>query len=377
MNPPAKLHVPMNDLKAQYETLRDEIAAAMSEVIDGCSFILGPQVERFEKAFAAYCGVAHCVGTSNGTDALKLALLALGIGPGDEVITTPHTFAATAEAVVEVGATPVFADVDPATMNLAAGQVARRMTPRTRAVIPVHLYGQMAAMDELCGLAAAHGLRVIEDAAQAHGARYRGKRAGAYGDLACFSFYPGKNLGAYGDAGGITGNDPAVMQRLRELRNHGQDPRAKFRYKELGYNHRMDGLQGAVLGVKLRHLEDWNARRRQIAARYAAGLAGVAPVQTPYVAEHAEHVYHLYVIRVPDREALAGALAAAGVQTAVHYPQPLHLTPAFAPYGGGPGSLPVSERICTEILSLPMYPEMTEAQIDQVIAAVKAHYARR
>lgn len=369
------LPVPMNDLKVQYQQIKAEMDAALAEVIDSCAFILGPRVQAFEQAYAAYCGTGHCIGVSNGTDALKLALVALDIGPGDEVITAPHTFGATVEAILQVGARPVFADILADTYTVDPEQVAARITDRTRAILPVHLYGQMADMDALGDLARRHGLRLVEDAAQAHGARYRGRRAGSCGDVACFSFYPGKNLGAYGDAGGLTTGDAALAERLRELRNHGQDPKKKFFYRELGYNHRMDGLQGAVLGVKLPHLDRWNDRRRQVAARYDAGLAGVAEVTVPAVAPYGEPVYHLYVIRVPDRDDLAAFLKERGVQTAVQYPHPLHLTAAFASLGYVAGDLPVCEQACREIISLPMYPDLTDAQVEHVIDSVQAHYA--
>ncbi|MEW6750744.1 MAG: DegT/DnrJ/EryC1/StrS family aminotransferase [Candidatus Latescibacterota bacterium] len=370
-----KLAVPMNDLGIQHRQLQAEMDAALAEVIQRCSFILGPQVQAFEEAFAAYCGTRYCVGVSNGTDAIKLVLAALGIGPGDEVITTPHTFGATVEGILQVGARPVLADIDRRYFTLDPEQVERSLTPRTRAVLPVHIYGQMADMDALEALAQDRGVAVVEDAAQAQGARCRGRRAGAAGRAACFSFFPGKNLGAYGDAGGITTSDDALATRLRSLRNHGQDPRKKFFYEELGYNHRMDGLQGAVLKVKLPHLDDWNEKRRAIAARYDAGLGDLPQVRVPEVAPWAEHVYHLYVVRVPDREALGADLKECGIATAVQYPLPLHLTPAYASLGYGPGSLPACEEACRQIISLPMFPDLTEAQVEHVIDRVRRHYA--
>jgi dTDP-4-amino-4,6-dideoxygalactose transaminase len=369
------MHVPMNDLQIQYRQLKAEIDQALAAVLERCSFIQGPQVEAFERAFAAYCGTRCCVAVSNGTDALKLVLAAAGIGSGDEVITSPHTFGATVEAIVQVGARPVFADIHPRYFTLDVEAVKARLTPRTRALLPVHIYGQTADMAALRQVAQAHGLIVIEDAAQAHGARFRGQRAGALALAGCFSFYPGKNLGAYGDAGGITTDDESLAERLRQLRNHGQDPKKKFTYNEIGYNHRMDGFQGAVLGVKLPSLDAGNARRRQLAARYTEGLQGLTSVLTPAVAPDCEPVYHLYVVRVPDREALAATLKTAGIQTAVQYPHPLHLTPAFAPFGAGPGDLPVCEQACREILSLPMFPEMTDDQADFVVEQIRRHYA--
>jgi len=371
----AVTQVPMNDLQIQYGQIKSEIDAALAEVIANCSFILGPQVAAFEKVYAEYCGAEHCIGVSNGTDALKLALAAADVGPRDEVITTPHTFGATVEAILQIGAKAVLADIEPDGFTLDPEQVKRKITGRTKAIVPVHIYGQMADMDPLLELAQAHGLKVIEDAAQAQGAKYRGKRAGAIGDVGCFSFYPGKNLGAYGDAGGLTTSDEKLAGRLRELRNHGQDPTKKFFYRELGYNHRMDGFQGAVLGVKLPHLDGWNQRRREVAARYDEGLADIEELTVPPVASYGEHVYHLYVIRVPDRQELAGALKEQGIQSAVQYPHPLHLTEAFAGLGYAEGDLPVCEQACKEILSLPMFPDLTDAQVDYVIEKVRQHYA--
>jgi dTDP-4-amino-4,6-dideoxygalactose transaminase len=368
------MQVPMNDLKIQYKDIKAEIDAALSEVIESCSFILGPQVQAFEDAYAAYCGTDYCIGVSNGTDALKLALIAADIGPGDEVITTPHTFGATVEAILQVGARAVLTDIEPDYFTLDVGQIENKLTSQTKAIIPVHIYGQMADMDPLVELARAKGLNIIEDAAQAHGALYKGRRAGSIGDIGCFSFYPGKNLGAYGDAGGLVTNDEGLADRLRKLRHHGQDPTKKFFYQELGYNHRMDGFQGAILKVKLPFLDDWNQRRRKVAARYDEGLGGLEPVTVPAVAPYGKHVYHLYVIRVPDREELAADLKEHGIQTAVQYPHPLHLTEAFAGMGHREGDLPICEQACKEIISLPMFPDLTDAQIEHVIDRVHQHY---
>lgn len=367
-------NVPMNDLRAQYEQIRPGIDAALAEVLANCSFILGPSVSAFEKAYAAYCGTDHCVGVSNGTDALVLALRVAGVGEGDEVITTPHTFGATAEAICQLGARPVFVDIEDAYFTLDITQVESRITERTRAIVPVHIYGHMADMAPLLEIAQRRGLVVVEDAAQAQGARYRGNVAGSMGLAGCFSFYPGKNLGAYGDAGGIVTSSEEVARGVRGLRNHGQDTGKKFYYNDLGYNHRMDGFQGAVLGVKLPHLDAWNDRRRAIADRYRAGLAGVAQVRVPTEADWAHHVYHLFVVRVPDRTALAAALKEKGVQTAVQYPIPLHLTPAYAGFGAGAGDLPVCERACEEIISLPIYPDLDDDGVDYVVEQVRAFY---
>ena len=363
--------VPMNDLQLQYRQLQPEMDAALAEVMENCSFILGPQVAAFEEAFADYNDVRNCVGVSNGTDALKLALWALDIGSGDEVITTPHTFGATTEAICEVGATPVFVDIEPAYYTIDVTQIEARITERTCAVVPVHIYGHPADMDPLLALAAARGLAVVEDAAQAHGARYRERLAGSMGRAGCFSFYPGKNLGAYGDAGGLITDDDELATRLRQLRNHGQDPGRKFWYRELGCNHRMDGLQGAVLHTKLPHLDAWNRRRREVAARYQEGLKDVEALTLPTEAAWAHHVYHLYVVRAPDRDDLAATLKDAGIETAVQYPHPLHLTDAYACLGYTEGALPVCEQACREIISLPMFPDLTDEQVERVIEEVR------
>jgi len=371
---PRLQEVPITDLKLQYGMIKEEIDSAISGVIDSCTFILGPAVASFEARYAEYCGVSHCVGVSNGTDALSLTLKALDIGPGDEVITTPHTFGATIEAICEVGAIPVLVDIEEDLYTLDVEQVAACVSTRTRAVIPVHMYGQTADMDPILALAAEHGFHVVEDAAQAQGAGYKGRRAGSMGSAGCFSFYPGKNLGAYGDAGGITCSDDKLNSRLRLLRNHGMVPGAKFLYQEIGYNHRMDGMQGAILEVKLRHLEEWNDQRREAAARYNEGLADLDMVRFPVEADYAHHVYHLYVIRAPRRDELAAALWEAGIQTAVHYPNALHLTSAYRFLGHAPGSLPACEKICDEILSLPMYPELESDQIDYVVDKIRGFY---
>ncbi|MBM3280743.1 MAG: DegT/DnrJ/EryC1/StrS family aminotransferase [Candidatus Handelsmanbacteria bacterium] len=368
------MKVPINDLHLQHASIQAELEAALAQVTADCSFILGPQVLAFERAFAAYCGVGHCVGVSNGTDALKLALRAAGVGRGDEVITTPHTFAATIEAICELGARPVLADIEDRHFTIDPAQVAELITPRTRALLPVHIYGHPADMDPLLGLAQRHGLALIEDAAQAQGARYKGRPAGSLGLAGCFSFYPGKNLGAYGDAGGITTHSGELAARLRLLRNHGQDPGKKFFYQEPGYNHRMDGFQGAVLGVKLPHLEGWNQRRRQLAEHYRQGLQGLAELILPTEAEYAHHVYHLYVVRARDREGLAAALRQGGIDTAVQYPHPLHLTTAYQSLGYRKGALPRCEQACAQILSLPIFPELEEAQVDYVTQQIRRYY---
>jgi len=369
-----KQNVPMNDLKIQYAQIKSEIDAAMAAVVANTSFILGPQVAAFEQAWADYNDVKHCVGVSNGTDALKVALRALDVGAGDEVITTSFTFGATIEAICELGARPVFVDIEANYFSLDVGQVAERCTDKTKAIIPVHIYGHPVDIDPLLNLANERGIAVVEDAAQAHGARYREQAVGSLGKVGCFSFYPGKNLGAYGDAGGIISDDDELVGRMRQLRNHGQDPRRKFWYNDLGYNHRMDGLQGAVLEVKLRYLDQGNQRRRQVAARYDA-LADLEQVAVPLVADYAHHVYHLYVIRVPDRDALGTALKEEGVATAVQYPHPLHLTTAYEFLGYREGDLPVCEQACREIISLPMFADLEDGQVDYVVDCVRQYYA--
>jgi dTDP-4-amino-4,6-dideoxygalactose transaminase len=366
--------VPMNDLHLQYEQIKPEIDAALAETIRTTAFILGPQVSAFETAFAEYNDVRHCVGVSNGTDALKLALLACDIGRGDEVITTSHTFGATVEAICDVGARPVFVDIEEQYFTIDPGQVAAAIGPRTKAIIPVHIYGHAADMEPITKIARDHELVVIEDAAQAQGARYRERLVGSVGRLGCFSFYPGKNLGAYGDAGGIITDDDDLATRLRRLRNHGQSRQRKFWYDELGYNHRMDGFQGAVLGVKLPHLDEWNRSRRRIAERYRQGLQSVEQIRLPGEADYAYHVYHLFVIRVPDRQALAANLADAQIETAVQYPHPVHLTDAFSAYSAA-GDLPLTESACSEIISLPIFPELLDDQVDYVIEAILRHYS--
>lgn len=373
--PQSRIEVPMNDLHLQYQQIKGDIDAALASVIEEQTFILGPQVQRFEADYAAYCRVDHCIGVSSGTDALVLALLATGVGEGDEVIAPALTFGATLEAICQVGARPVLCDIDPRFYTIDPEQARRSITPRTRAIVPVHLYGQMADMNALRELAADSDLSLIEDAAQAQGARYCGELAGSLGRAGCFSFYPGKNLGAFGDAGGITTDDQVLAERLRRLRNHGQVAGDKFNYREIGFNARMDGLQGAVLKTKLRHLDKWNQERRTIAARYNAELGDLDCMIQPVEAPDNHHVYHLYVVRVQDREALAASLRAEGIESGVHYPHPLHRTPAFRLLGAGEGSLPVSEQICREILSLPLYPEMGDEQVDRVIDAVWRHYA--
>jgi dTDP-4-amino-4,6-dideoxygalactose transaminase len=347
--------------------LRPGIDAAVARVLDSGWFILGPEGEAFENELAAYLEANHAVAVANGTEAIQLALEAVGVKPGDEVITSPLTAAFTALAVMRAGARPVFADLDPATLNVSPEAVAAAITSRTKALLPVHLYGHPADLDPLRDLARRHGLVLVEDACQAVGAKYKGRRVGALSGIGALSFYPTKNLGAFGDGGAVVVDDPAVAARLRQLRNGGQTE--KYRHEISGINSRLDEIQAAVLRLKLRHLDAWAERRRALAARYEAGLEG-GGVGRPVEQSYARTVYHLYVVRHPRRDTLAAALREKGVGTLVHYPTPLHLQPAFAGTGRE-GDFPVAERAAREILSLPLYPEMTDAQADTVIRAVR------
>jgi len=355
--------VPLLDLKAQYRGLKSELMPAIEAVCDSQWVCLGPAVQGFEEAVAAYCGCAQAIAVSSGSDALLAALMALEIGPGDEVITTPFTFFATAGAVVRLGARPVFVDVDPETMNLDPAAVAKAIGPKTKALLPVHLFGQMADMPALMDLARAHNLYVVEDAAQAIGARQDDRFAGTVGDMGCFSFYPTKNLGAFGDAGLITTNDLELADRLRILRDHGQNPR--YYYHRVGGNFRMDGIQGAVLGVKLKHIDTWNEKRRHHAQCYDRLLRGT-PVKTPVICAGNQSVYHQYTMQVPQRDALQAYLQERQIGCAVFYPKPLHLQPCFADLGYGAGDFPESERLAEAVLSLPIYAELTDAQVNHV-----------
>ncbi|HYN87235.1 MAG TPA: DegT/DnrJ/EryC1/StrS family aminotransferase [Ardenticatenaceae bacterium] len=366
--------IPFVDLGAQYAAIEDEVNAAMAEVLRATDFILGRAVGQFEEEFAAYCGARFAVGVDSGTSALELALRAYDVGPGDEVITPANTFVATALAISYVGATPVLVDVDPDTYNVDVAQVEAAITSRTRAIMPVHLYGQPVDMDPLMDLAERHGLVVVEDACQAHGARYKGRRAGSLGHVAAFSFYPGKNLGAYGDAGAVTTNDEQVAHRLRMLRNYGSP--VKYHHLVKGFNRRLDTLQAAVLRVKLRYLDAWNSARVEHAARYNRLLAHsgiIAPVEAPF----AESIWHLYVVRTPAREALGAFLRDQGVATGIHYPIPIHLQPAYADLGYTRGDFPVTEAYAEQILSLPMYAELTPDQIDFIGESISEFFVDR
>jgi dTDP-4-amino-4,6-dideoxygalactose transaminase len=365
------MDVPFVDLKAQFRSIRQEVEAAIGEVLESARYVGGPQVEAFEEEFARYCGAQFAVGVGNGTEALRLALAACGVGAGSEVITAANTFTATAEAIVQVGARPVFVDVDE-TYTLDVGQVAAALTPRTRAIIPVHLYGQPADMDPLMELAERHGVALIEDAAQAHGARYRGRRVGGLGHMACFSFYPAKNLGAYGDGGAVVTNDGAWASRVRLLADHGRS--GYYTHSEVGFNSRLDALQAVVLRVKLRHLDAWNEARRRVADLYKESL-GASGLVLPVTAPGREHVYHLYVVRCPvgsadERDRLRRDLEGAGVHTGLHYPLPLHLQPAYTFLGYGRGAFPRCEAWADQLLSLPMYAELTGDQVSHVAEAL-------
>jgi dTDP-4-amino-4,6-dideoxygalactose transaminase len=359
--------IPFLDLQAQYETIRGELHAAVLRVLESGQFVLGDEVAAFERDFAAYCGVRHAVGLNSGTSALHLALLAAGVGPGDEVITTPMTFVATVAAIAYTGATPVFADIDPVTWTIDPDRINGAITSRTKAILPVHLHGRMADMDPILALADAHGLVVIEDAAQAHGAEYKGCRAGSMGDLGCFSFYPGKNLGACGEAGAVVTNDARLAEAIGMLRDWGQS--GKYNHVMKGYNYRMEGIQGAVLGVKLKHLEAWTEARRRHANRYHALLSG-SGIQTPAPFPGSRHVYHVYAVRLRERHAMQQQLGRAGIATGIHYPVPVHLQPAYADLGYGPGDFPHAERFAAETLSLPMFPELADTQIERVCTAL-------
>ncbi|HXZ28176.1 MAG TPA: DegT/DnrJ/EryC1/StrS family aminotransferase [Terriglobales bacterium] len=360
--------IPFLDLKAQYRSLKPEIDAAIARVLESCQFVLGEEVARFEEEFAAYCGAAHAVAVNSGTSALHLSLLALGVGPGDEVVTTPFTFVATVAAIGYSGARAVLVDVDPHSFNLDPARLERALTLRTKAIVPVHLYGQPADLDPIFEIARRRGVPVIEDACQAHGAEYKRRRVGPLGELACFSFYPGKNLGAYGEGGLVVTNNSEHARTVRLLRNWGEERR--YHHQLRGYNYRMEGLQGAILRVKLRHLEEWTEARRARAARYTELLRG-SEVQTPAEMPYARHVFHVYAVRSPQRDALQKSLQAAGVQTGIHYPIPVHLQPAYADLGYKAGDFPVAERLAREVLSLPIYPELAPAQIEEVVAAVQ------
>jgi dTDP-4-amino-4,6-dideoxygalactose transaminase len=364
-----KTHIPFVDLKAQCETLKDEVTEAIRSVLDSARFIGGESLEAFERDFAAYCQVRYARGMANGTDALHLALRALGIGHGDEVITTAYTFIATAAAIIATGARPVFVDINPDTYTIDPNMIEHALTGRTRAIVPVHLFGQPADMDPINDIARRRRLYVVEDAAQAHGAEYQGVRTGALGDIACFSFYPAKNLGAYGDGGAVTTNNTAIAERIERLRDHGRT--THYIHAEIGFNSRLDALQAAVLRIKLRRLDEWNANRRRAAEWYAAELAQ-SRIKTPFVRHGSTHVYHLYVIATNERDAMRSKLDEAGVATGIHYPLPLHLQPALTHLGYRRGDLPGCEAMAARSLSLPMFPELGRDQVRHIGALTRA-----
>lgn len=362
------MSIPLLDLKAQYLTIKEDIDQAIQRVLDSSKFVLGPEMNAFEKDMAAYCGVKEAVAVGNGTDALVLSLRALGVGPGDEVITTPFTFFASAETVAALGATPVFVDIDPVTLNMDLDQLEAKITPRTKAIIPVHIFGQMIDVERVMEIAARHDLKVIEDAAQAIGANYRGRKAGSIGNAGTFSFFPTKNLGAYGDAGMIVTDDEDLAAHLRMLRFHGC--KTKYYHDEIGYNSRMDEMQAAILRVKFQHIDEWNTARREKGEIYNALLAGL-PLTLPGVDPAGTPVYHLYVLRTDKREEIMAALKENGIGTAIYYPVPLHLQNVFKDLGCKEGDFPVAEKACSQAMALPCFPELTREQQEEIVKVVK------
>ena len=367
----AAASIPYLDLPAQMRGIRKEIDVAIARTLDNCSFCLGPDVAQFEKDFARFCGAEHCVGFNSGTSALHVAMLLLNVGPGDEVITTPFTFVATSWAISYVGAKPVYVDIDDATFNLDPKLVEDAITPRTKAIIPVHLYGHPADLEPLLKICRKHSLPLVEDAAQAHGAKYRGKIVGTFGAMSCFSFYPGKNLGAYGEGGALVTDNDAFAARGRALRDHGSTRR--YYHDEIGFNYRMEGIQGAVLGVKLKYLDQWTRERRRVAKHYSELLADT-PLQLPYEADYAESAWHLYVVRHPRRDELKKHLENNQIGCGLHYPLPLHLQKAYAHLRYKDGSFPLAEKAARECLSLPIYPEIAEEQIQRVAEVIREFF---
>jgi dTDP-4-amino-4,6-dideoxygalactose transaminase len=362
------MRVPFVDLKSLHSEIQEELRDVFERVLNTSSFVLGPEVQRFEEEFAAYVGTSHCVAVNTGTAALHLALAAMNIAPGDEVITVPHTFIATAEAISAVGAKPIFVDIDPVSFTMNPALIEAAITSRTRAIIPVDLYGQVADMDPIQAIADRYGIAVLEDACQAHGAEYNGRKAGSFGVAGCFSFYPGKNLGACGEGGAVTTNDADLAKRIRLWRDHGSSKRYEHVFP--GLNMRMEGIQGGLLAVKLKYLDHWNNQRRQAAKEYDAALSGTEfeiPTEMPYN----RHVYHLYVIQSNNRDILRSQLAEAGIESGLHYPIPLHLQEAYRFLGYKEGDFPVTERVRNRILSLPMYPGIRSEAISQVVSGLK------
>jgi len=367
------MNVPFLDLKAQYMSIKDEIHTAIENVLEKTAFAGGPFVAEFEQSFAKFCNCKHAVGVGNGTDALWLSLIALGIGREDEVITVPNTFIATAEAISLVGAIPVFVDIDETTHNMNPALLEAAITKKTKAIIPVHLFGQTADMDPIMAIAQQYGLYVIEDACQAHGAEYKGKKAGSMGHTGCFSFYPGKNLGAYGEGGAVVTDDDALAANMKMFRDHGQAQ--KYFHGMIGWNARLDGIQGAILNVKLKYLPAWNDARRKHAKNYTTGFSSVKEVIVPQEADYARHIYHIYAIRVKDRDKLMAYLTEKGIACGIHYPVPVHLQDAYRFLKKGRGSFPVAEKCSSQYLSLPMFAELSDEQVGYVVETVREYYA--
>jgi len=365
------MNVPFVDLKRQYDSIKDEVNTKINKVLQNTHFILGENSDAFEKEFANYCGVKYGVGVASGSDALTLNLKALGIGKGDEVITAPNTFIATVDAISRNGAKPVFVDIDPETYNIDVAEIEEKITDKTKAIIPVHLYGQPADMDEIIKIAKKYDLKIIEDACQAHGAEYKGKKVGSLSDVGCFSFYPAKNLGAYGDGGMVVTNNEQIAERIKMLRNYGQSK--KYYHDFIGYNSRLDEIQAAVLRVKLRYLDEWNDKRREHAKLYNELLENVSGIETPTEKEFVKHVYHLYVIRCKNRNELQNYLSSKGVSTGIHYPIPVHLQKAYKHLEYKEGDFPITEKYAKEILSLPMFPELTDEEIEAVVGLIRSH----
>jgi len=366
--------IPFVDLKAQYDSIKDEINEAIQDVLNNTSFIMGEELIRFEEEFASFCCRKYAIGVANGSDALILALKACGIGEGDEVITVPNTFIATTEAITRVGGKVVFVDIDPKTYTIDVSKTEEKITEKTKAIIPVHLYGQSADMEPIMELAKKYNLKIIEDAAQAHGAEYKGKKVGSIGDTGCFSFYPGKNLGAYGDAGMITTNNEEIAEKVKLLRNHGRTTK-KYEHEIEGYSSRLDNLQAAILRVKLKYLNQWNSMRRKNARKYNELLNNINGIITPYEADYAKHVYHLYVIRTEKgRDKLREELKSKGIAAGIHYPIPLHLQPAYNYLGYKRGDFPITEKASQEILSLPIFAELTGEQICETYQSIIDYY---
>ncbi len=368
------MNLQMVDVVGQYRKIKPEIDSAVLKVMESGQFILGKEVGEFECQIAGYLGVRYAVGCASGTDALQVAMMALGVGPGDEVITTPFTFVATTETIVLLGAKPVYVDIDPKTFNIDPGKIETAITSKTKAIIPVHLYGQAADMDPVLEIAGRHGLKVIEDAAQAMGASYKGKKVCSFGDVGCISYFPSKNLGAFGDAGMVVTNDVELGERMRMIIAHGS--KEKYFHEILGVNSRLDTLQATILSVKLRHLEEWNSARQRSAGRYDELLRGT-PIEVPYISPAAQHIFHQYTIRAPKRDSLAASLKERGIPHGIYYPVPLHLQKAFSVAGNSVGDFPVTERACEEVLSLPMHTELTEEQLTYIVRTIKEFYATK